>query len=245
MGWFRVTRGRLGYNGRITRDPFTTWSATGKGAEAIARAARGIRFSLIGKKRSARRRTWRALEAATRAESLAAAIGAEAARFMEVLADLSYAVALPRAHIALHRLVLVPRAMIVGRAHTGLIERLDRAAELSHLDEEVRIFLLNQLAIEMDDALQRVSPSPRRPVQARDEWACVGISTGTVWTDPLWTGDTTGHVFMYEFPRAGLRRRERQALEAAIQELTVSSSSMSRAERFALVRAASLQRHWT
>jgi hypothetical protein len=244
VAWFRVTRGRLEYNGRITRDPFTKWSATGKGAEAIARAARAIRFSLIGRNRSARRRTWRALEAATRTGPMAAAFGAEAARFMEVLADLSYAVALPRAHIALHRLVLVPRAMIAGRAQSGLVERLDRAAEFSHLDEDVRIFLLNQLAFEMDDALRRVAPSPRRPVQARDEWACVGISSGTVWTDPLWTGDTTGHVFMYEFPRAGLRRRERHALEAAIQELTAASSSMSRAERFALVRAASLQGRW-
>jgi hypothetical protein len=95
----------------------------------------------------------------------------------------------------------------------------------------------------MDDALRQAAPSPRRPVQARDEWACVGVSTGTLWVDPVWTGpDGSGHVFMYEFPRAGLPRKDRQAVEAAIKELTAASSSMSRTERFALVRAASLQR---
>jgi hypothetical protein len=161
---------------------------------------------------------------------------------MQVLAALSYAEALPRAHIALHRLVLVPRAMIAGRAQSGLLERLDRAPELSHLDEDVRIFFLNQLVIEMDDALQQAAPSPKRPVQAHDEWACVGVGKGTVWVDPVWAGpDGTGHVFMYEFPRAGLPRKGRQAVESAIRELTAASSSLSRAERFALVRAASLR----
>lgn len=46
---------------------------------------------------------------------------------------------------------------------------------------------------------------------------------------------------MYEFPRTGLPRRGRKALEAAIEEMTASVSSLSRAERFAVVRAASLQ----
>jgi len=243
MGWFRVTQGQLEYRGRITREPFTKWTATGNGAEAVARAARGIRFSLMGRSRTARRRMWRALEDATRSEPLATAIRAEAARYMEVLADLSYADALPRAHIALHRLVLVPRAMIAGRAQSGMTARLDHAPGLSHLDEDLRIFFLNQLAVEMDDALRQAAPSPRRPVQARDEWACVGIGTGTLWVDPVWTGpDGSGHIFMYEFPRAGLPRKERQAVEAGIRELTTASSSMSRTERFALVRSASLQR---
>jgi hypothetical protein len=242
MGWFRVKRGRLEYRGRITRDPFTKWTATKDGAEAVARVASGIRFGLLSRSRSARRRIWRALDAATRMESLARAIEAEATRYMQVLASLSYANALPRAHIALHRLVLVPRAMIAGRALTALLGRLAQAPALGALDEGVRIFFLNQLVIEMDAALVQASPSPRRPIQAHDEWACVGISKGMVWVDPLWTGpDGTGHVFMYEFPRAGLSRRDRKALEAAIADMTASVSSLSRAERASLVRAASLR----
>lgn len=242
MGWFRVNRGRLEYRGRITREPFTKWTATRDGAAAVATAARGIRFSLFGRSRSARRRIWRALAAAARVESLVTDIGVEAMRYMQTVASLSYLEALPRAHIALHRLVLVPRAMIAGRAQTGVFERLADAPALAGLDEAVRVFFLNRLVIEMDAALEDVSPSPRSPVQAHDEWACVGVSKGIVWVDPMWAGfEAAGHVFMYQFPRAGLPRRERKALEAAIQQMTASVSSLSRAERFALVRAASLR----
>jgi hypothetical protein len=242
MSWFRVKRGRLEYRGRITRQSFTKWTATRDGADAVARVASGIRFGLLSRSRSARRRMWRALEAAARTEPLVKAIGIEAVRYMQVLATLSYADALPRANIALHRLVLVPRAMIAGRAQGALFERLAQAPALGVLDEAVRIFFLGQLVTEMDAALQKAAPSPRRPVQAHDEWGCVGVSKGTVWVDPLWTGpDSTGHVFMYELPRGGLPRRARKALEAAIEEMAASASALTRAERSALVRAASLR----
>ena len=94
----------------------------------------------------------------------------------------------------------------------------------------------------MDAALQKASPSPRQPVQAHEGWVCVGISKGLVWGDPLWSGpDGTGHIFMYELPRAGLPRRERKALEAAIAEMAGSVSSLSRQERIDMVRAASVR----
>jgi hypothetical protein len=242
VSWFRINRGRLEYRGRITREPFTTWAATGDGLEAVARVAHGIRFSILGPSRSARRRLWRALEAASRTESIVAAFRVEAACYMRLLADLSYADALPRANIALHRLVLAPRAMISGRAHKGVAERLAKAPALAGLDEAVRTFFLNQLVIEMDAALQKASPSPRRSIYATDEWSCVGVSVGTVWVDRILAGpDGTGHVFMYEFPRQGLRRRGRKALEAAIAQMAASVSSLSRGERAALVRSASLR----
>lgn len=242
MSWFRVTRGRLEYRGRITRDPFTAWLATEAGIEAVARAARGIRFSLLGRSRSARRRMWRALEAASRVESISTAIAAEATRYMQVLAGLSYADGLPLAQIALRRLVLAPRAMITGRAHAGVSERLAAAPALSELDDAVRVFLLNQLVIEMDAALRNASPSPRHPVHAPEGWACVGVSLGTVWVDRILAGpDGTGHVFMYELPREGLPRRGRKALDAAIQQMAASVTSLSRADRASVVRAASLR----
>jgi hypothetical protein len=242
VSWFRVNRGRLEYRGRITRDPFTKWTASGDGLEAVARVARGIRFSILGSSRSARRRLWRALEAASRTESIVAAFRVEATRYMQILADISYADALPRAHIALHRLVLAPRAMISGRAHAGVSERLAQAPALAGLDEALRTFFLNQLVIEMDAALQKASPSPRRSIHAHDEWACVGVSVGTVWVDRILAGpDGTGHVFMYEFPRQGLPRRGRKALEAAIVQMAATVSSLSRGERAALVRSASLR----
>lgn len=239
MSWFRVSRGRLEYRGRISREPFTRWTGTKEGAAAIARVAAGIRFSVFGRSSAARGRIWRALEDATRVESLATAVASEATRYMQVLARLSYADALPRVHIAFHRLVLVPRAMIAGHARAALFKRLGEMPTLADLDEPARIFFLDQLVMEMDAALQNASPSPRQPVQAHEEWACVGISTGLVWVDPLWSGaDGTGHVFMYEFPPAGLPRRERHALKAAIAEMAARVSSLSPLQRLDMVRAA-------
>ena len=242
MSWFRVKRGHLEYRGRITRDRFTKWTATKDGAAAVARVAAGLRFSLLGRSRSARRSLWRALEEASRVESLATAIGVEATRYMQVLGSLSYSDRLPRLNISLHRLVVVPRAMIAARAQSALFERLAQAPALADVDEAVQIFFFNQLVIEMDAALQEASPSPHRPVQAHDEWACVGVSKGMVWVDPIWAGpDGTGHVYMYEFPRAGLPRKARKTLEEKIEEMTASVALLSRAERFALVRAASVR----
>lgn len=241
MSWFRVHRERLEYRGRITREPFTKWSATKDGLEAIAREVGGLRFRLFARPR-ARRRLWRALDAASRSEPVAAAIALEPAHYMRALADVCYTTALPRAHIALHRLVLAPRAMHGGRAHAGVTERLGRLPAVAALDAAARTFLLRQLVIEMDAALRKASPSPRHPVHAQDGWACVGASIGTVWVDRIFAGpDATGHLFMYEFPRERLARRDRKALQAAIEQMAASASSLSRAERFALMRAASLQ----
>lgn len=242
MSWFKVHRGSLVYGGRITREPFTRWTATKRGQDAVAATARTIRFSLLGRSRSARRRLWRGLEDASRTASFATLAGAEASRYLQVLASVAYADSLPRTHIALRRLVLVPRAMITGRAQAGVFGRLSKAPELAGVDDAVRAFLFEQMVIEMDAALQKSRPSPRHPVQATGGWACVGVSMGMVWVDRLWAGpDGTGHVFMYEFPPAGLSRKDRKALEAAIAEMAASVSSLSRAERAALVQSAVLR----
>jgi hypothetical protein len=239
MSWFRVSGGRLQYRGGITRKPFTRWMATKEGAASVARVAAGIRFSLLGRSRAARRGIWRTLEDASRSAALAAAIAGEADRYMQAFARLAYADGLPRVHIALHRLVLVPRAMIAARARTALLKRLGEAPALAGLDEATRIFFLEQLVTEMDAAVHAASPSPRQPIQAQDEWACVGVSKGLVWVDPLWAGeDPTGHVFMYEFPRSGMSRSHSRQLEAAILELGAGVASLSRLQRFAVVRTA-------
>jgi hypothetical protein len=60
---------------------------------------------------------------------------------MQVVARLAYSDGLPRAVIALHRLVVVPRAMIAGHARVGLSKRLGDIAEVAALDEAIQIFL--------------------------------------------------------------------------------------------------------
>lgn len=240
MSWFRVSRGRLEYRGRITKEPFSRWTHTPEGVAEVSRVAAGMRFSLFGRNHAARRHLWRTLDTAVRTQSVAEAIAAEAPRFMQVVAKLAYSDGLPRAVIALHRLVIVPRAMIAGHARVALSKRLNDLPELSGLDDAVRFFLFDQLVIEMDAALQKASASARTPVTGHDEWSCVGVSRELVWVDPMWAGpDGTGHVFMYEFPRAGLPRRDRKLLENAINAMSANVSSLTNLQRNAMVRAAS------
>ena len=240
MNWFRVSRGRLEYRGHITREPFKRWASSKEGTEAIARVAAGIGFRLFGRARAARRQMWRALYDASRTREVTTAIAGEAPRYMQAAAHVAYGDGLPRANVSLHRLVLVPRAMIAGHARVGLFKRLNEVPELLTVDEAVRLFFFDQIVLEMDAALQKASPSPRDPVQAHDLWACVGARQDVVWVDPVFSGpDGIGHVFLYEVPRAGITRKDRKALETAIQELSAGVTSLSKVQRHALVRMAS------
>src|SRR3954465_13198115 len=90
MSWFRVSGGGLEYRGRITREPFTRWTQSDEAIPAITRVGSGLRFCLFGRNRAACRRLWRSLDTAVRTPSVAAAIAAEAPRFMQVVARLAY-----------------------------------------------------------------------------------------------------------------------------------------------------------
>jgi len=243
VGWFTVKRGRLEYRGRINRQPFKDWCATKEGSDAIARVAKGLRFSLFGRARSARRRLWQELHTASCTGAFTSAIAAEPAHFTQAIADVCYADALPRSHVAQGRVVLAPRALAVGRARAAVFARLMASPIFAGIDEAVRTFLLDRLVIEMDQALRDASPAPRRPVLAKDGWACVGVRLGTVWAEPLWAGPYgAGHLFMYELPPRKLARREYKALEAAIEDISSSVSTLSRTARDAMMRAATLRR---
>ena len=243
MSWFAVGRGGLEYRGRIARQPFTAWCATKGGRRAIDRTAAGIRFSIFGRARSAQRRLWRSLDEVSRTREFANLLAAEPDRYLQVLADACYAPALPRLYVGLRRLVLTPRALVTGRAKADVLNRLRLTAALAPLDVDVRAFLIDQIVNEMDAAVRAASPSSRKPIRARDGWACVGVRLGTVWLDPLWAGpDGTGHLFMYEMPPQGLSRKERKALDAGIEQLSGTASTLSRESRDALIRSAALRR---
>jgi hypothetical protein len=239
VAWYKVSGGRLGFRGRVTRKPFRDWAATPEGAAAVDAVARELGFCLFGKTRTARRRMWRELEAAVADESVKAVLHASAEHYTTALAELAYAPALPRVAVALRRLVVIPRTMVAARGRSALNARLMACPAYADLNESLRAFLCHRLVLEMDDAVRRAKPSARRPVEAKEAWTCVGLDERFVWIDPLWSGrDWLGHVFMFEMPERA-SRKERRELEAAIETLQGSLPELSQVQRDGTVRSAS------
>lgn len=235
-----MSDGRLRYRGRITRQSFLAWVGTPEGKAAVDAAARELGFCLFGRARTARRQMWRRLKAAAMSDEVRTALQAEPERYLAVWTELAYAPALPRLSVALHRLVVVPRTMIAARALSALTSRLMSLPSFAALDGPLRTFLCDRIIFEMDAAIRRASPSPRRPVEARESWACVSVDERFMWVDPLWSGrDWVGHVMMFEIPATRPSRKERRELELTVEKLQGSLSCMSIAQRDGTVRSAS------
>jgi hypothetical protein len=237
MAWYDVSGGQLRFR-RTSREPVREWLTSTDGAEAIEAAARGIRFSLIGRTRAARRRLTRTLSEAVHASSVRDALAAECAPFLATWTQLAYAPALPRVALNGRRLVVVPRAMIVGRSSGPAMKRLAAALGPS-VPDDFKAFLGRWVLRAMDDAIRRAAPDPKRPLHAAESWACVHIEPDFIWVDPYISGDAwRGHVMMFEVPPKGLRRRDRHELVAAIADLAASLPNLTRLSRDGTVRTA-------
>jgi hypothetical protein len=169
--WVSVSREGLRYRGRVTRAPFSAWAAS-RGRAAIQAAAAGIRFSVFGRERAARRRLWRALAAAARDERVVEAVDCEVNGYLTRLGALAYATGLPRVGAELRRLVVVPRVLVNGAAFAGLYDRFQSIPAVALLDggKALREFFMLHLIVEIERALARLRPSPSRPVTAGEEW---------------------------------------------------------------------------
>jgi hypothetical protein len=240
MAWFDVDGGHLRFR-RTSREPVRDWLASGEGADAIQTTARAIRFSLIGRTRSARRHLTRRLCDAVHFSSTRTALAAECASFVAIWTQLAYAPALPRLTLNSHRLVVVPRSMIIGRSSSPAARRLAAALGPS-VPDGFKTFLARWVLRAMDDAIKGSAPDPKRPLHAEESWACVHVDPDFLWVDPYLSSNAwRGHVMMFELPAGGLRRRDRLELTAAITELTTSLSSLTRLSRDGTVRMAAHQ----
>jgi hypothetical protein len=182
-----------------------------------------------------RRELWEAVDT----PAVRAGIAAECDRYLAAWADLAYAPSLPRATIALHRLVVVPRTMILARTLSRVSTRLSACPGIADLPDPFKAFLARRILCDMDDAIRRAVPSPHRPVCTHESWACVALDHEFTWIDPLWSGpDWRGHVMMFEMPTARLQRRERRELEAAIERLKQTLPNLSRQQRDGTVQMA-------
>jgi hypothetical protein len=238
MSWFKVASDHLAYRGRLSREPYLAWTETDEGRSIVDARASRDRLWIFAQKR-AQRRIWRELDRAGRSDVLRGAIQAEADRFAALLADASHAPGLPRRTIALHRLVILPRALVAARARTGARKRLYEHGALEALDPKVRDFFFVQLAVELDAALGTRRPTPSRPVLAHEGWRCIGRDTDYQWIDPIFSGPGwEGHLLMFEFPRQGLPRSARKELERGIQDLRGSLKDSPHAQRHEIMRMA-------
>ena len=239
VAWFKVSDGRLRYRGRITRKAFTEWTATTEGTAAVNAVARQLGFCLFGKTRAATRRLWRELETTVASAPVNAILQASTDHFLNALTELAYAPALPRVVVALRRIVVVPRTMIAARGRSALHSRLMTCHGYADMHESLRAFLCDRLVWEMDEAIRRAKPSARRPVAAREAWACVGSDEAFVWIDPLWSGrEWVGHLILFEMPERP-SRKERKEIEEGIARLQASLPELSQIQRDGTVRSAS------
>ena len=237
MNWYRIADGRIQFRGRITREPFSEWLSTSDGAETVDAAAGMLRLQFLSKARAARR-LWQDLQGLTKSSSARQALQQEGDHFAKNVATLCYAPSLPRNHVALHRLVVVPRAMIAGRSRNGARHRLWNTA-FSPLPESLRAFMCEQILVEMDSAVRAAKPSPATPVEMLDSWSCVASDYRFVWVDPLWSGQHwAGHMILYEMPRTPLSRMQRKELERAVTGLQQGLQTLNKIQRQAIVRTA-------
>jgi len=239
MTWFDASGGHLRFR-RTSRQPVREWLASDEGQAAIQSAARGIRFSLTGRARTARRRIARTLSSAINSPTTRAALDAECEHFLGTCAQLAYAPALPRLTLGGRRLVVVPRTMIVARLGGAAATRLG-AALGSSVPDGFKAFFADWMLRAIDDAIRRAVPETRRPIEAQEPWSCVHVEPDFRWLDIASAGAWRGHFMMFELPTGGLRRRERHALIAAIAELSASLPGLSRTARNGTLRMAADQ----
>jgi hypothetical protein len=238
MHWFRVQRERVRYRGRISRDGFAAWVKTPPALETVRDAASGIRFGLLGRTRAAQKRIWHELRVAASTREAASALEGAAIVYGRALADLAYSPELPRVNAGIRRVVLVPRALVAGKARAEVSAHIARCRSFARLPESIRVFLLDQVLVELDGALCAAQPSPQRPVAAASEWVCVGTDTTFGWVDQIWTGPGwSGHFIVYERPH-NASRSDRKAVEHAVEQLQAGVHGFSRERRQQIAQAA-------
>ena len=240
MGWFRVEDGCLHYRG-LTRGPFAGWLETAAGKATVAAVGATIGFALFGRRRAARRVLWQELQATASSERVQSVVREQALAYHTLLASLAFIDALPRATVDLRRVVIVPRLLLNAFALRAMRERLCPLLDGRDLlgGKSLRDFFITTLVDEMDRALVFARPTIRRPLQAHEQWASVAVDFHFLWDAPDWSGPTwPGHHYVYEQPRGGLTRRQRNHLNKAIEALNASMARWPRPKRHDTLRQA-------
>jgi hypothetical protein len=251
--WVRHRRGGARYAGRITRAPFVEWLATPEGQAVLDAAAARLRLRVLARRRAARlrlrflarrraaRRLWREIALAARSDDVVAVVQSEIDAYPSRLQEFAYAEGLPRASVDLHRIVVVPRVLINAAAYGAITRRLRSVRAFAALagGEALRDFFVLTLVRDMDAAIARATPSPKRPLAAGTEWVSVGIDGAFAWRVPLLNEPPwDGHHYVLELTRDPITRALRKAVAAAVQRLEASLPALTRVDRNEILRRA-------
>ena len=239
MAWFKIADGRLRFRGRITQEPVVEWLTSEDGVAAVQAAASQIRFALFGRTRAARRRMRRELWSVLDTPAVRASIASECDHYLAAWAELAYAPSLPRATIALHRLVVVPRTMILARTLSRVLTRLAACPGIADLPDPFKAFSPGGFS-----ARWMTRSGARRPrlgvlsaLRSRGPASpSTPTSHGSTRCGPGPTGVATS--LMFEMPPTRLKRRERLEVEAAIERWKQTLPSLSRQQRDGTVQVA-------
>ena len=238
--WVRYRRGRVVYGGRIARRPFAAWLTTTEGAAVLDEATSRLRIRFLARTRAARR-LWRRLAAAARDRQVVATIQSEMDAYPGRIQELAYADGLPRAGIDLHRLVVVPRALVNGAACGALARRLRAVPAFASLEggDPLHDFFVAKVISDADAAIAGAAPTVKRPVALGREWISIGLDGAFVWRLPLLNEPAwDGHHYVLEVTRDPLTRAVRKGVAAAVGRIDASLQTLSRVDRNEILRRA-------
>lgn len=239
MGWIIQRKGTLTYSGRLSRPKsFETWTETDGRAVVTALASKRW-FSILGKRRAAKRAIWRELqqlaESGSFANEIHQAVGAYTSRMVEFALERT---TLPRVSVDLRRMYVVPRATYNAWTYNLLTSRLGSRREVAALKggpEFVKYFCFELLSAE-DKALVESSPSVHHPLRAGTTWSIVGADSRLVWSVPFGREpDWRGHYYVCEMPADSLTRARRKQLATGVKTLEEGVSELSRLRKSAIL----------
>jgi hypothetical protein len=235
----RLARGRVQYTGRIARASYAAWAETVEGRKALARVASRIRFALFGRLRAARRRVWRQLVQAARAESVVVALQRHIDEFLHL--DTLACADLPRGIVDLRRLVVVPRLFVNRDAYERICATLHADSRFAQIEggESLRCWFAMRTIEGVEAAIARAAPSPRRPLPAGTSWVVVGVNEQFDWHKLLDSPPWPGHYHVLELrPASPMTRKVRHATRDALAAIETSLLRMSRKHRYDAVALA-------
>ena len=236
----RLRRSQVQYTGRVDRAAFLAWCDSEAARAPLGSIAEQIRFAPFGRVRAARRRLWNDVTIAARSETVVHACHAEADDYLPRLDILVHAHDLPRIHVALHRLIAVPRLL----ANAPTDRRLDLtlgtepAFATANGRTAVREWFISEVIGSVEWAVQQARPSLKTPLRAGDEWVVVGVDDRFEWRPAISGINWTGHYYLFERTLQPTTRAVLKAAAAAMASLDSSLSSLSRLQRDEILRRA-------